>query len=35
LDHLENYRTELETLLVEKFHIVEKQEIPIAYRQVA
>jgi transposase len=35
LDHMENYRTELETLLVEKFHIVEKQEIPVAYREVA
>jgi transposase len=35
LDHLENYRTELETLLVEKFHIVEKHEIPVEYREVA
>ncbi len=35
LDHLENYRAELETLLVEKFHIVEKQEIPVEYRGVA
>jgi hypothetical protein len=35
LDHLEKYRPELETLLVEKFHIVEKQEIPVQYREVA
>ena len=33
LDHLENYQAELETLLVEKFHIVEKQDIPVEYRQ--
>jgi transposase len=35
LDHLEQYRLGLETLLVEKFHIVEKQEIPVQYREVA
>ena len=35
LDHLAKYRPELETLLVERFHIVEKQEIPVAYRGVA
>src|SRR5271167_655560 len=35
LDHLEKYRPELETLLVERFHIVEKQEIPVQYRGVA
>ena len=35
LDHLENYRPELATLLVERFHIVEKQEIPVEYREVA
>jgi hypothetical protein len=29
------YQAELETLLVEKFHIVEKQEIPVQYREVA
>jgi transposase len=34
LDHLETYQTELATLLVEKFHIVEKQAIPVAYRKV-
>jgi transposase len=35
LDHLDNYQTELETLLVEKFHIVAKQDIPVEYREVA
>jgi transposase len=35
LDHLERYRPALETLLVEKFHIVEKQDIPVQYREVA
>jgi transposase len=34
LDHLEDYRAELETLMVEKFHIVEKQAIPVEYREV-
>src|SRR5436190_14194386 len=31
LDHLENYREELSTLLVEEFHIIEKAEIPVEY----
>lgn len=35
LDHLPDYRTELTTLMVEKFHIVPKQEIPIQYRKAA
>jgi transposase len=35
LDHLPNHRVELETLLVERFHIVEEQEIPVEYREVA
>src|SRR6267154_3323013 len=35
LDHLDNYQSELATLLVEKFHIVEKQDIPVEYRVVA
>jgi transposase len=35
LDHLEDYREELSTLMVEKFHIIEKAEIPIEYREVA
>jgi transposase len=35
LDHLQDYRTELETLMVEEFHIVEKNEIPVEYREAA
>lgn len=35
LDHLENYRAELETLMTEKFHIIDKQDIPVEYREVA
>jgi transposase len=34
LDHLENYRDELDTLLVEQFHILPKAEIPVQYREV-
>jgi transposase len=34
LDHLEQYRTELSTLLVENFHIMDKQEIPLEYREM-
>jgi transposase len=32
LDHLEEHRGELETLMTERFHIVEKHEIPVEYR---
>jgi len=35
LDHLPNYRRELETLMTEKFHILQKQDIPVEYREVA
>ena len=35
LDHLEQYRSELATLMVEKFHIIAKQDIPVEYREVA
>jgi transposase len=35
LDHLEDYRGELRTLMTEKFHIIDKQEIPVQYREVA
>jgi transposase len=35
LDHLDEYREELATLLVDTFHIIEKQAIPIEYREVA
>jgi transposase len=34
LDHLEQYRDELATLLVEKFHIIKQEEIPVEYREV-
>jgi transposase len=35
LDHLDKYRDELATLMVDKFHIIEKQEIPVEYRELA
>jgi transposase len=35
LDHLENYRGELQTLMTEKFHIIDKKDIPVEYRAVA
>jgi transposase len=35
LDHLENYRAELQSLMTEKFHIIDKQDIPVEYRNVA
>jgi transposase len=35
LDHLENYRGELQTLMTEKFHILDKHDIPVEYREVA
>jgi len=35
LDHLENYRDELRTLMTEKFHIIDKQDLPVHYREVA
>jgi len=35
LDHLEKYRSELETLMTEAFHIVPQAEIPVKYRGVA
>jgi transposase len=34
LDHLEKYRDELATLMVDKFHIIDKQEIPVEYKQL-
>ncbi len=33
LDHLEDYRGELRTLMTEKFHIIDKQDIPVQYRE--
>jgi transposase len=35
LDHLPNYRRELETQMTETFHILKKQDIPVEYREVA
>jgi transposase len=35
LDHLGKYRDELATLMVEEFHIIDKQEIPVEYREIA
>jgi transposase len=35
LDHLENHRSKLKTLMTEKFHIIDKQDIPVQYREVA
>ena len=35
LDHLDQYRDELATLMVEQFHLIDKQEIPVEYREVA
>jgi transposase len=35
LDHLSDYRQELNTLMTERFHIVAKAAIPVEYREVA
>jgi len=35
LDHLGNYRGELQTLMREKFHIIDKQDVPVEYREAA
>jgi transposase len=35
LDHLEEYRGELQTLMTETFHIIDKQDIPVEYREAA
>jgi transposase len=35
LDHLSDYRKELDTLMTEKFHIVAKAAIPVEYQGVA
>src|SRR4029450_3944085 len=35
LDHLDEYREELATLMVDTFHIIEKAEIPVEYQGVA
>ena len=35
LDHVEEYREELGALMVDEFHIIEKEEIPVQYKEVA
>jgi transposase len=35
LDHLDEYQDELATLMVDEFHIIRKQEIPVQYQGVA
>jgi transposase len=35
LDHLDEYREELATLMVDEFHIVQEQEIPVQYQGAA
>jgi transposase len=35
LDHLQDHRDELRTLMTEKFHIVAEQDIPLEYREAA
>jgi transposase len=35
LDHLDVYRDKLVTLMVEQFHIIDKQEIPVEYKEMA
>lgn len=35
LDHLEGYRGELQTLMTETFHIIDKKDIPVEYREAA
>src|SRR5262245_39817353 len=35
LDHLGNYRGELQTLMTEKYHIIDKQDVPVEYCEAA
>ena len=35
LDHLSDYRSELDTRMTEEFHIVAQEAIPVAYREAA
>ncbi len=35
LDHLEDYGSELRALMTEKFHILDKEDIPVEYREAA
>jgi len=35
LDHLEDHRRELQTLMTETFHIIDKEQVPVEYREAA
>jgi transposase len=35
LGQLDHYRAELQTLMTEKYHIIDKKDIPVQYREVA
>ena len=35
LDHLQDYRDELRTLMTERFHILAKEDVPVEYREAA
>ncbi len=35
LDHLQDYRDELQTRMTETFHIIDKEEIPVEYREAS
>jgi hypothetical protein len=35
LDNLQDYREELTTRMTEKFHILNKEEIPVEYQEAA
>jgi transposase len=35
LDHLEDYHDELASLMVDKFHIIEKKDIPVQYQEAS
>jgi transposase len=35
LDHLEDHHDELATLMVDKFHIIEKKDIPVQYQEAS
>jgi transposase len=35
LDHLEDYSGELRALMTERFHIIDKEDIPVEYREAA
>ena len=35
LDHLQDYSDDLRTLMTEKFHIIDDQDIPVQYRGAA